>query len=273
MPVRFERSGLAALSDYDSDGYKSLVAQLEVVDSEFLQKLPQFAHPEYKWHRDTLHTWSRAWEYSFMLHHVKLECVRQGRALSIIDFGSGSVFFPFAIARLGNNVVCFDNDPIGVADLQSATKHVSAGSGSVEGRKSDERLPVESEFADLAYSVSVLEHMPDPVSIVDEISRVLKPGGLFILTMDLDVEGTSGVTPVNFEKLRANLEKRFTWEFAERTAHPLDMLTSKNSPYPRVGEDKIGGLMIRTKTGALKPLIGGPNPGVLTVYGCVLRCI
>lgn len=271
MPVRFERSGLAALSDYQSEGYKSLISQLEVVDREFLEKLPQFAHPGYKWHRDTLHTWSRAWEYSFMLHHVKLECVRQGRRLSIIDFGSGSVFFPFSIARLGNNVVCFDNDPVGVADLQSATQHVGTGSGSVEGRQSDEHLPIESASADLAYSVSVLEHMPDPVPIVDEIHRVLRTGGLFVLTMDLDVDGMSGVTPANFEKLRADLEKHFTWEFAERTVHPLDMLTSKNSPYPRLGEDKIRGLMLRTKTGAMKPLIGGPNPGVLAVYGCVLR--
>jgi SAM-dependent methyltransferase len=271
MPVRFERSGLAALSDYNSERYKALLSQLEVVDAEFLEKLPQFAHSEYKWHRDTLHTWSRAWEYSFMLHHVKLECVRQGRQLSIVDFGSGSVFFPFAIARLGNNVVCFDSDPVGVADLQAATRVVNAGSGSVEGRLNDEHLPTESAFADVAYSVSVLEHMPDPVPIVDEIERVLKPGGLFILTMDLDVEGSSGVSPANFEKLRAELEGRFTWEFAERTVHPLDMLTSKNSPYPRLGEDKVPGLMIRTKKGELKPLIGGPNPGVLSVYGCVLR--
>ena len=271
MPVRFERSGLAALSDYSSEGYKTLLAQLESVDREFLEKLPQFAHPQYKWHRDTLHTWSRAWEYSFVLHHVKLECVRQGRPLAVIDFGSGSVFFPFSIARLGCNVVCFDSDPIGIADLQNATKVVGAGNGSVEGRVNDEKLPVETAFADVAYSVSVLEHMPDPVPIVDEIYRVLKPGGLFILTMDLDVEGNSGVTPTNFEKLRSELEARFTWEFAERTVHPLDMLTSKNSPYPRLGEAKLPGLMYRTKTGELKPLIGGPNPGVLTVYGCVLR--
>ncbi|MDP9019180.1 MAG: class I SAM-dependent methyltransferase, partial [Candidatus Eremiobacteraeota bacterium] len=119
--------------------------------------------------------------------------------------------------------------------------------------------------------VSVLEHMPDPVPIVDEIHRVLKPGGLFVLTLDLDVEGNSGVSPANFEKLRADLERRFTWEFAERTVHPLDMLTSKNSPYPRLGERKIPGLMLRSTSGALKPLIGGPNPGVLSIYGCVLR--
>ena len=267
----FERSGLAARSDYQTEHFASLLATLEGVESEFLAALPQFAHPQYKWHRESLHTWSRAWEYAFMLHHVRLECERRGRPLDVVDFGSGSVFFPFAIARLGNRVVCFDNDPIGIADLEGATRVVSAGSGRVEARLNGDVLPCDSNSADIAYSVSVLEHMPDPVPIIDEIHRVLKPGGLFVLTMDLDVEGHSGVAPAHFEALRANLESRFSWEFLERTVHPLDVLTSKNSPYPRPGEEKIPGLLWRTKSGALRPLIGGPNPGVLTVYGCVLR--
>ncbi|MDP9019083.1 MAG: class I SAM-dependent methyltransferase [Candidatus Eremiobacteraeota bacterium] len=267
----FDRSGLAALSDLQAPAYHPILAQLERVDADFLQSVPMFAHPQYRWHRDTLHTWSRAWEYAFMLHHINSECMKAPLPLHVIDFGSGSTFFPFAIARMGNTVLCFDNDPIGVADLQTASAVVSSGSGSVEARQNGETLPCDSLSANIAYSVSVLEHMPDPVPIIEEIYRVLKPGGLFILTMDLDVEGTSGVSPAHFEQLRAQLGERFTWEFAERTIHPLDVLTSKNSPWPRPGERKIRGLLYRNAGGELRPLLGGPSPGVLTVYGCVLR--
>lgn len=38
-------------------------------------------------------------------------------------------------------------------------------------------LPFKDESIDLIISIAVLEHVPDPKQIVDEINRVLKPGG------------------------------------------------------------------------------------------------
>ena len=272
----FDRSGLAALSDLRAPGYDVLFAQLEGVQREFLETAPQFRDPRYAWDTDTLHNWSRAWEYAYILHHLStvtlsLSKRHDNAAPTGIDFGSGSTFFPFAVARLGVNLVCFDNDPVVVGDLQTATQKLSTGSGTIEVRHSSEKLPAEDASADFGYSVSVLEHMPNPVPIVAEIARVLKPGAHFVLTMDLDVEGSSGVSPQHYDGLRKQLESAFDWVYPDRVNHPLDVLTSKNSPWPRPGENKVPGLLFRDKTGRLRPLIGGPNPGVLTVYGCVLR--
>ncbi|PZR59677.1 MAG: hypothetical protein DLM50_00775 [Candidatus Meridianibacter frigidus] len=204
------------------------------------------------------------------MHH--LEAALQDVPTTIaIDFGSGSTFFPIAVAREGGRIICFDNDPVVIGDLRAAARTLGTGSGSLEVRLNDARLPMDSASADFGYSISVLEHMDEPVALVSEIARVLKPGATFVLTMDLDVKGSSGVSMEHYEGLRARLETVFEWVRPDRVIHPLDMLTSANSPWPRPGERRIPGLLLREKSGSLRPIIGGPNPGVLTVYGCVLR--
>ncbi|GAC1506233.1 MAG: hypothetical protein NVS1B14_11610 [Vulcanimicrobiaceae bacterium] len=272
MTAAFDRSGYAALSDLRSPGYPELFAFLETVQRGFLDRLSAFRDPKYGWESDTLHNWSRAWEYAFVLRHLKGEQQRcEPRRLQAIDFGSGSTFFSFAVARCGIDVTCFDNDPVVVSDLQAATAVLDCGGGSIKVEQNGRTLPCESGSADVAYSVSVLEHMPDPVPIVAEIARALKPGGVFILTLDVDIEGASGVPPAHFNQLREHLALEFAWVYPERIIHPQEVLTSKNSPWPRSGERHIPGLLLRDRSGGLHPLIGGPNPGVLTVYGCVLR--
>jgi SAM-dependent methyltransferase len=267
----FERAGFAALGDLRAHGYDALFAQLAEVQDDFAAAVPVFRHPGYHWGTDPLHTWGRAWEYPFAYYHLARERARRAERFAVADFGSGSTFFPFAVARLGAEVVCLDNDPMCVRDLAGAIAELDAGTGRVEVRESGNELPCPTAGFDAVYSVSVLEHMPDPVPVVAEIARILRPGGLFVLTLDIDVEGVTGVAAAHFDALRADIERAFTWEYAERTLHPSHVLTSRNSPWPRPGEAHVPGLLYRTKDRRLVPLVGGPNPGVLTVYGCVLR--
>jgi SAM-dependent methyltransferase len=276
MPSRslvqaFRRAGYAALSDLTGEGYAALFEELEAVQAEFLAGVASFRDPEYRWEADTLHTWARAWEYAYAAYHVGGEQRRAGAPLTLVDFGSGSTFFPFAMARGGARVRCFDNDPASVRDLHSAIAALSAAPGNVVVQQNGARLPLDDGAADAAYSISVLEHMDDPVPIVAELARVLKPGGLLVLTMDIDVEGDAGVSPPHFDALREQLAERFAWAYPEHTVHPADVLTSKSSPWPRPGERHVPGLLWRTRDRRLVPLVGGPTPGVLTVYGCVLR--
>ncbi len=44
-----------------------------------------------------------------------------------------------------------------------------------------ERWPIDDASIDLAVSISVLEHVPDPAAFFDEVARVLKPGGVICL--------------------------------------------------------------------------------------------
>ncbi|HEV3152911.1 MAG TPA: class I SAM-dependent methyltransferase [Candidatus Baltobacteraceae bacterium] len=264
----FKRAGFAALSDLQRPDYRETLELLERVEDEFARAAPAFRHPQYKWGTETLHTWSRAWEYAYVFEHlVALQ------PQTIVDFGSGSTFFPFALARAGHRIICLDSDPVAVEDLCRAIEHVSAGAGTIEPRANGETLPVESGQADAVYSISVLEHVDEPAAVVTEIARVLKPDGTFVLTFDLDVEKNTGVgvLPEQYEALRDVLEASFEWVYPDRVIHPLDVLTSKNSPWPVPGERKVPGLLWRDRSARLRPLVGGPNPGVLTVYGCVLR--
>jgi len=43
------------------------------------------------------------------------------------------------------------------------------------------RLPFENDSFDAVWSVTVLEHVPDPETALEEMRRVLKPGGLLFL--------------------------------------------------------------------------------------------
>jgi len=269
----FDRAGFAALSDFRAGGYDEIFSQLEHVQTDFNAKTIAFRDPAYAWGPgETLRTWARAWEYAYHYHHVAREREKLSGLVTVADFGSGSVFFPFAVARLGTHVIALDNDPVCVRDMQGAAREVDAGTGSVEVRASGDMLPCETASIDIAYSVSVLEHMPDPTTIIAELARIVKPGGLFVLTIDLDMDGgASGVTPDHFYRLLDGLRTAFDWEFSDRAIHPLDILTSMNSPWPRPGEAHVPGLLLRTKDRKLLPLIGGPSPGILTIYACVLR--
>ena len=48
-----------------------------------------------------------------------------------------------------------------------------------------EKLPYASNYFDVVYSKSVIEHMNDPLNFINECFRVLKPGGkIIVLTPD-----------------------------------------------------------------------------------------
>lgn len=266
----FDRAGFALLDDLRTGAFSAELAQLERVEAEYAKAASLFHDDPDEWIVENLHNWSRAWEYSYVLHHIR-RAIATVKTPVVADFGSGVTFFPFAVARLGAEVICLDSDPVVVHDLGRAVEHVGVGNGSVEARLSATELPLSTGSVDIAYSVSVLEHMPEPESVVGELARVVKPKGWLILTFDLDVDGDAGVPPERFEALRSALGASFSWHYPERVSHPQAILTSRNSPWPRPGERHVPGLLYRGKAGALRPLVGGPSPGVLTVYGCVLR--
>ncbi|KAA5602531.1 class I SAM-dependent methyltransferase [Blastochloris sulfoviridis] len=50
-----------------------------------------------------------------------------------------------------------------------------------EGRISDaSAIPYEAETFDLVFADNVLEHLAEPMSVFQEVARVLKPGGMFL---------------------------------------------------------------------------------------------
>ena len=231
----FERSGLAARSDLQDPEWRAVFSALEAEQKEFLSFEKDFRSPEYAWPRDPLHNWSRVWEYPYAYHHLQMwrRSRPQSPLLKVADVGSGVTFFPFSVARLGCEVICTDIDPICETDLGRAARLVPAEPGRIECRITDGRtLPYADGEVDAAYSISVIEHIPEFAGTIKEIHRALKPGGLFLLTCDVATAATEydSLGIAAFARLRRALEEFFVPALPEKSVHPEDVLRVDNSP-------------------------------------------
>ena len=98
---------------------------------------------------------------------------------NVVDVGCGAGFDSFIVAHLvtdGGQVVGVDmTDEM----LDKArTSAAAAGTGNMEFRKGlAEKLPVESDWADVVISNGVVNLCPDKLAVFQEMARVLNPGG------------------------------------------------------------------------------------------------
>lgn len=275
MEHPFHRCGLAALSDLETEPWRELWNCLLGEQERFLAHETEFRSREYSWPRDALRNWSRVWEYPYVHHHLREERRTLGRPLRILDVGSGVAFFPFANARLGNEVMCVDVDPICVRDVQRAIAVVDASPGTVAVRQSGGiDVAVADGWADVVVSVSVLEHVEDKVALLLSMAAALRPGGLCILTLDLDLRGDFEIGPLAFRQLQLAMDRHFEPAFAVRTIHPQDLLRSTNGPFGFRQPPAWPRLRFHTKQ-RLRALLGQrPRPLYpfeLIVEGLVLR--
>ena len=264
----YDRTGIAAVSDLTSPAHFELFKVLENAQSEFLSKQHLFLSPEYIWPRDPLHTWSRVWEYPYTYHHLRnwRSAWRSERLPVVADIGSGVTFFPFLIARLGCQVICLDTDPVCQRDLNQATLHMAPTPGQLGFKLIDGiKLELADESCDAVYCVSVLEHIPNFRDTIREIARILKPGGIFVLTVDLDLQGNSEIRVERYSELLEGLLENFDFLFPDGTIHPADVLDSTKGPYPilRPGHRKRLSHLIRQKL--VRRLLGRP-PKTLGQY-------
>ncbi len=276
----FHRSGLAALSDLQTPEWKELFQLLEKEQQFFLSKEKLFRSAEYKWPRDPLHTWSRVWEYPYVYYHLK-EWRKKEKCAHlpvVVDFGSGVTFFPFAVAKLGYHVICIDNDPICERDMQQAISVVPHSPGKVEFcLNRGMSIPLQDNYADIIYSISVLEHIPGFPEVIAEMARVLKDNGVLILTVDLDLGGHSEMRVERFYLLKNELWRHFFYIYPETTIHPADLLKSDSGPHGLKKPNGIKFLKFILKQRVIKPLLRmKPEPMIpfyLSVFGCVMsRC-
>lgn len=87
----------------------------------------------------------------------------------VLDVGGGAGYLTRALRRAGSATVLVD------ADLGELSWRGPPVSGSVVADALS--LPVPSDAVDLVVSSNVLEHVPEPFAVVDEMARVLRPGG------------------------------------------------------------------------------------------------
>ena len=95
----------------------------------------------------------------------------------VLDIGCGGGFMSEAMAKLGARVTGIDP----AADAIAAAKAHSADTGlSIEYYVArGEDLPFSNDTFDYVVCVDVIEHVEDYHCMLDEIARVLRPGGIF----------------------------------------------------------------------------------------------
>lgn len=93
---------------------------------------------------------------------------------TVADFGGGPGFYSQALQARGARTVLVD------ADIDEIRLHGRRTAGSVVGLA--ERAPLRDGAVDIAFSSNLLEHVPDLGGTCDEILRVVRPGGVAVLS-------------------------------------------------------------------------------------------
>ncbi|MCH7805382.1 MAG: class I SAM-dependent methyltransferase [Acidobacteria bacterium] len=152
----------------------------------FMSRVNGFAQE----HGLRVHTdWSKVWEYPWIWQYLN---PLHFPDLKILDIGSEVSPMPWFLASLGAEVWLTETDPTHLPKWQELKEaHDFAIGWDLISDPQD--LPMADATFDVVTSFSVIEHMDDKQSALDEALRVLKPGGLFCLTFDI-CEASLGMT-------------------------------------------------------------------------------
>jgi ubiquinone/menaquinone biosynthesis C-methylase UbiE len=100
----------------------------------------------------------------------------------VADVGTGTGFVAQGLALRAAKVIGFDASP----EMLAVARRNLAALGNVEWREAPgDQLPVAADTLDGVFANMYLHHAPDPAAAINELARVIKPGGVVCIT-DLD---------------------------------------------------------------------------------------
>jgi SAM-dependent methyltransferase len=176
-------TGIPDLAEVDEVVAGALFRDMEAYSDAFLARNHDaLEYYSRVWVADPLHNWSRRWEYPFIFEQLK---ALMPQSATVLDAGSGATFFPYYIADQipGTSVVAVDYDAE-LGSVYETAKHeaVSFAHGDIT------KLDFPDRHFDAAYSVSVLEHIPQRFEVSAELARIMKPGAPLVLTVDVSLD-------------------------------------------------------------------------------------
>jgi len=208
--------------------------EMEQYSDSFLKANSQALTPyRRKWTHDPFHQWSRQWEYPYVFNQITGFVSPAGVSrINVLDAGSGVTFFPYFVKSQipGSSVECVDNDKRLVPIFDQVNRDWSAKVNFVVGDISS--LPFEDASFDIIYSISVLEHTGNYASVVREFRRLLRGGGVLIITFDISVDGARDMRASDAQQLIEELRRTFpcddngSFNVSQAITRP-DILTTK----------------------------------------------
>jgi SAM-dependent methyltransferase len=206
--------GFPTIRGVDSLKQSDLYARHVRFNRDFLaQHAPAMAQYGQHWGLDPFKLWSRRWEYPFAAQRlISFSERRTPGPLHILDAGSGVTYFPyFIIENLPQaQFTCCDYDPT----YSAMFEQINAARGRPDVtflQASLQKLPMADASLDAVCCISVLEHTDNYGQIVDEFARVLKVGGVFVLTFDLSLDGKFTLPKAQAAELLKMIEAKFTF--------------------------------------------------------------
>jgi 2-polyprenyl-3-methyl-5-hydroxy-6-metoxy-1,4-benzoquinol methylase len=153
--------------------------------------------------------WSKVWEYPWLWFNGLIS--ENYKTTHICDLGSELSSMPWYMASLGAHVVLVENDNQYIQTWESIKKSTD---WSVDWRiVNGEKLPFADKSFDIVTSFSVIEHLPNKTMAIEEVGRILKPGGIFAISFDI-CEPSLGMTfpEWNGSALTTSEFEKIIWE-------------------------------------------------------------
>lgn len=104
---------------------------------------------------------------AMLLRSIRAQLLHESRRAAILDLGCGEGPYASLLQSLGTTVVGCDRRPRPPYPAICADVI---------------RLPFRDESFDMVFSTQVLEHVPDPKAMLESAWRVLRPGGVLLMT-------------------------------------------------------------------------------------------
>lgn len=232
---------VARASDADRPEFLDAFRELEQFSDRYVREMSArgLFPGAYPWPLDPLHNWTRWWEYTFAWLHIR-GLLRDGRDVHVLDVGSALTFFPLFLAEQGAHVHGFDTDARMTRWSAAAIGRLECLGPGVASRFSSinadcRATGLAGASIDVVTNISVLEHLDQKERAIEELHRVLKPGGVFVNTLDVSVDGrpfgdSMPLGIADTDAFLGHLRSMFHAEVEVAFTHPLDVLMFSNRP-------------------------------------------
>jgi len=203
------QDGFPRIKDFQKLPDNPHFLEMEKFSAEFIKRNKDLME-KYPWSKDPLHHWSRSWEYTYVFERIRAYIQKKpNRKLRVLDAGSGWSFFPYFLHHKFSklDVSCCDSD------TRMNLFYARAEKGMLSIDISDiAKTPYPDNYFDIVYCISVLEHTKNYKTIIRELKRILRPGGIFIITFDISLNNEKEIrkeeAPNWPKSLKHNLQQR-----------------------------------------------------------------